>query len=216
MEEAINHGRDRIGELSQAFKQGTEKIALLTDRIYHPAAIAKLYLASDIPVDYSFFVCENLGGTTEKITRFTPKEVTELAKLDAESFAALNVVILIREFLDKDPEYYQKLPLIGIPDAAFCSFHDRPSLITKKEVRAVILGQLALQPNQVVWDIGAGTGSVSIEIARLCPSSQVFALEKTAIGVSLINKNCQNFQVNNISVVSSKAPEKLHDENHRG
>ena len=202
------HGRDS-DELRQALKQGTEKIALLTDRNYHPGAIAKLYLSLDIPVNYSFYICENLGDTTESITRFTPGKVTELAKLEADSFANLNVVILIREFFNIDPEYYKTLPLIGIPDAAFSSFRDRPSLITKKEVRTIILGQLALQPKQIVWDIGAGTGSVSIEIARLCLSSQIFAIEKTAIGVSLIEKNCQNFQVNNISVISGQAPKNL-------
>ena len=202
------HGRNG-DELSQALKQGTEKIAILTDSNYHPAEIAKLYLSLDVPVHYSFFICENLGDTTEKITLFTAAEVAELTKFEQDNFAALNVVILIQESFSRDPEYYQKLPLLGIPDAAFCSFRDRPSLITKKEVRAVILGQLALQPNQVVWDLGAGTGSVSIEIARLCPSSQIFAVEKTAIGVSLIEKNCQNFQVQNISVISGKAPENL-------
>ena len=202
------HGRNG-DEFSKALKQGTDKIAILTDSNYHPAAIAQIYLSLDIPVNYSFFVCENLGDSTEKITRFSGTEVAELAKLEQDSFAALNLVILIRESLGKDPEYYQKLPLLGIPDAAFCSFRDRPSLITKKEVRAVILGQLALQPNQIVWDIGAGTGSVSIEIARLCPSSTIFAVEKTAIGVSLIEKNYQNFQVQNISVISGKAPENL-------
>ena len=202
------HGRNG-DELSQALKQGIEKIAILTDGNYHPAVIAKLYLSLDIPVNYSFYICENLGDKTEKITRFTSAEIAELALLEFDTFAALNVVILIRESFSKDLEYYQKLPLIGIPDAAFSSFRDRPSLITKKEVRVVILGQLALQPNQVVWDLGAGTGSVSIEIARLCPSSQIFAVEKTAIGVSLIENNCQNFEVKNISVISGKAPENL-------
>lgn len=202
------HGRNSE-ELNKALKQGVEKIALLTDSNYHPGAIAQLYLSLDISVNYSLYICENLGDSTEKITHFTPVKVAELAELKAENFAALNVVILIRESLSKDPKYYQNLPLMGISDAAFTSFSDRPSLITKKEVRAVILGQLALQENQIVWDIGAGTGSVSIEIARLCSSSQIFAVEKTAIGVSLITKNCQNFQVNNISIISGKAPENL-------
>ncbi|MDJ0898565.1 MAG: precorrin-6y C5,15-methyltransferase (decarboxylating) subunit CbiE [Xenococcus sp. MO_188.B8] len=202
------HGRDG-DELSQALKQGIEKIAILTDGNYHPGAIAKLYLSLELPVNYRFWICENLGDNTEKITYFTGAEIAELALLDRDSFAALNVVILIRESLSKDPVYYQKLPLIGIPDTAFCSFRDRPGLITKKEVRTVILGQLALQAKQIVWDIGAGTGSVSIEIARLSPRSQIFAVEKTAIGISLIEKNCQNFQVKNISIISGKAPENL-------
>ena len=94
------HGRDRVKELSTALKRGAEKIALLTDRIYHPAAIAKLYLSLDIPVDYSFFICENLRCyNQEKITCFTvATEIAELAETESfDSFAALNVVILIRE-----------------------------------------------------------------------------------------------------------------------
>ncbi|MEN9567307.1 MAG: hypothetical protein RLZZ69_2503, partial [Cyanobacteriota bacterium] len=83
----------------------------------------------------------------------------------------MNVLILVRETQQNDFNL-DNLPLIGLPDRSFLSFSDRPSLITKKEVRLAILGELALQPEQIVWDIGAGTGSVSIEIARLCPTSE--------------------------------------------
>jgi precorrin-6B C5,15-methyltransferase / cobalt-precorrin-6B C5,C15-methyltransferase len=78
-------------------------------------------------------------------------------------------------------------------------------------VRLAILGELALQPQQVVWDIGAGTGSVSIEIARLCPTSVIFAIEKTSMGSTLITKNSQRFQVDNIQSINGKAPEILKD-----
>nr|WP_263858285.1 precorrin-6Y C5,15-methyltransferase (decarboxylating) subunit CbiT [Waterburya agarophytonicola] len=98
-----------------------------------------------------------------------------------------------------------------MPDSSFLSFADRPSLITKREIRLAILGELSLQPNQIVWDIGAGTGSVSIEIARLCPTSQIFAIEKTGMGSTLIAKNSQRFQVNNINSINAKAPEVLSD-----
>jgi precorrin-6Y C5,15-methyltransferase (decarboxylating) len=81
--------------------------------------------------------------------------------------------------------------------------------MTKREIRIAILGELALQPKQIVWDIGAGTGSVSIEIARLCPNSQVYAIEKTAIGQTLIEQNCQRLQVNNVIIIRGKAPEIL-------
>ena len=91
------------------------------------------------------------------------------------------------------------------------SFRDRPSLITKKEVRIAILGELALQAKQTVWDIGAGTGSVSIEIARICPTSQIFAVEKTSMGSTLITKNSQRFQVDNIVSINGKAPNVLLD-----
>ena len=201
------HGRS-TDELIKLFKQGKEKIAVLTDNNNNPAAIARLYLALDLPVEYSFYICENLGDKTEKIRHFPPQQITQLSNLESNDFANLNVLILLRQ-LQTDNLDIDKLPLIGLPDSSFLSFSDRPSLITKKEVRLSILGELSLQSKQTVWDIGAGTGSVSIEIARLCPSSQVFAIEKTGMGSTLITKNSQRFQVNNLNSINGKAPEAL-------
>jgi precorrin-6Y C5,15-methyltransferase (decarboxylating) len=81
--------------------------------------------------------------------------------------------------------------------------------MTKREVRILILGELALQPGQIIWDIGAGTGSVSIEIARLSGTSQVYAIEKTAIGSSLIEQNCRRLQVKNVVSIHGTAPDIL-------
>lgn len=201
------HGRSTDG-LVGLFKQGKEKIAVLTDNNNHPGAIARLYLALDLPINYSFYICENLGDRTEKISHFSPDEITKLSNLDSDSFASLNVLVLIRE-AQQDILKLENLPLIGLPDSSFLSFGDRPSLITKKEIRLAILGELALQPKQIVWDIGAGTGSVSIEIARLSPSSQIYAVEKTGMGATLITKNSQRFEVDNVNVVNDKAPEIL-------
>jgi precorrin-6B C5,15-methyltransferase / cobalt-precorrin-6B C5,C15-methyltransferase len=201
------HGRS-TDELITFLKQGKEKIAVLTDNYNNPVAIAHLYLALDLPVSYSFYICENLGDQKEKINHFSVDQVTELSNLNSNDFASLNIVILLRQ-KQKDNLDITKLPLIGLPDSSFLSFSDRPSLITKKEIRLAILGELTLQPQQTVWDIGAGTGSVAIEIARLSPSSQVLAIEKSSMGSNLIAKNCQRFQVNNIININGKAPEVL-------
>lgn len=201
------HGRSS-DELIKLLKQGKDKIAILTDRQHHPGAIARLYLALDLPLSYSFHICENLGNEQEQIKQFSPAKIAQLTDLTATDFAALNVLILLRQEPINELDI-NKLPLLGLPDSSFYSFRDRPSLITKKEVRLAILGELALQPQQVVWDIGAGAGSVSIEIARLSPSSQVFAVEKTSMGASLIAKNCQRFKVNNIQTICGNAPEAL-------
>ena len=150
-------------------------------------------------------MCENLGDESEKITCFPDGQ-----NLENQPTSPLNVVILIRQSSELKTNFdVNSLPLFGLSDRLFISFPDRPGLITKREIRLVILGQLALQPQQIVWDIGAGTGSVSIEIARLCPTSQVYALEKTAVGISLIEANCQRFQVKNIFAIHGKADEKL-------
>ena len=203
------HGRS-TDNLIKLFKQGKAKIAVLTDRQNNAAAIARLFIALELPVNYSFYICENLGGNNETNTHYSPDRLIELSQLEADDFASLNVLIIIREKQENTLDL-ANLPLIGIPDNSFLSFGDRPSLITKKEVRLAILGELALQPKQTVWDIGAGTGSVSIEIARLCPTSEVFAIEKTSMGSSLITQNSQRFGVDNLTSINGKAPNILKD-----
>lgn len=195
------HGRSSE-QLIQKMQQGVEKIAVLTDGVNTPKEIAQLFLSLDLPTNYKFWVCENLGGETEQVNCFS---ATELIK---RTFAPLNVVVLLRqeEATELDP---RKLPHFGISDRHFLGFSDRPGLMTKREIRVLVLGELALLSPQVVWDIGAGTGSVSIEIARLCPHSQVYAIEKTSVGYGLIAQNCRRFQVENVFAIQGAAPDIL-------
>ena len=196
------HGRS-LEELIQALQQGVEKIAVLTDRTNTPNVIARLLLGLDLSVSYELWVCENLGGIDEQI---------KCLPLDAvvnETFAPLNVVVLLRQSDAEQPLEVESLPMLGLPDETMLSFSDRPGLMTKREVRILILGELALQPEQIIWDIGAGTGSVSIEIARLSGTSQVYAIEKTAIGTALIEQNCRRFQVKNVVSIHGSAPDIL-------
>ncbi|MBL1211229.1 precorrin-6y C5,15-methyltransferase (decarboxylating) subunit CbiE [Geminocystis sp. GBBB08] len=194
------HGRE-IDSLIQGLKKGYEKIAILTDNINNPLIIWQVYHQLKTAIKYDFWLCESLGSQEEKIT-FIQKE----QDLNLQSISPLNIVILVKnnnnnqEFLDLD-----KLPIIGLADNLFKTFPDQPGLITKKEVRLLILGALALQPKQIIWDIGAGTGSVSIEIARLVNSSEIYAIEKTTMGINLIIENCQKFQVNNVTIIHNKA-----------
>ncbi len=199
------HGRN-LEQLIPLLQQGKEKIGILTDNDNHPGAIAQLYLSLDIPTNYQFWVCENLGDNKEeKINCFDDKT---LANLDAKNFASLNIVILIKTELSQQIKL-EKLPIFGLPDATFSTFCDRPGLMTKREIRLLVLGELELQDKQIVWDVGAGTGSVSLEVARLCPESQIYSIEKTAIGISLIKKNCKKLRINNIISIQGKAPEIL-------
>lgn len=197
------HGRS-LDPLMQAVQHGVEKIAVLTDGTNTPAAIAQLLESLELPVRYRMWVCENLGGPDERIL-----EPQDRASLHNQTFAPLNVVVLQR-VEEMAALSLETLPLLGIPDEHFFSFSDRPGLMTKREVRIQVLGELALQASQQVWDIGAGTGSVAIEMARLCPTSTVYAIEKTAIGTSLIKQNCQRFHVSNVVPVHGTAPEVLY------
>ncbi len=201
------HGRS-VNELISALQQGVEKIAVLTDTTNNPHAIASLLKSLGLPSQYKIWVCENLGGDRERILEIPGLEDLDLQYLQKQKFSPLNVVVLLRHNKNKELNL-KNLPKLGIPDDCFTCFSDRPGLITKREVRVLVLGELALHPGQVIWDIGAGTGSVSIEVARLFPTSQVYAIERTAAGISLIQKNCDLFQVDNITTISGKAPNVL-------
>jgi precorrin-6Y C5,15-methyltransferase (decarboxylating) len=83
--------------------------------------------------------------------------------------------------------------------------------MTKRDIRIHIVADLALQPGQTVWDVGAGTGSVSVEINRLCPTSPVYAIEKTLAGSRLIQQNQQRLGNGNLHPIHGTAPEALAD-----
>ncbi|MBD2183043.1 precorrin-6y C5,15-methyltransferase (decarboxylating) subunit CbiE [Planktothrix sp. FACHB-1355] len=198
------HGR-AFDELILALQQGVEKVAVLTDDSHSPSAIARLLLSLDLPSQYQFWICENLGGVDERVRCLPIADVLE------ETFAPLNVVVLHRQKeLTAGELNLQSLPMLGLPDSSFASFSDRPGLMTKREIRTLILAELALQPGQTIWDVGAGTGSVSIEIARLFPTSSVYAVEKTSAGTALIEENCRRFQVSNVISIHGKAPDILY------
>ena len=201
------HGRS-LDTLIPLLQQGTHKIAILTDNHHTPSAIAKLIISLDLPGDYQLWICENLAGEPENISHFPANRLNELTRIENKAFAPLNVVILVRQNR-KDPLNLSTLPSIGLPDHIFHSFPDRPGLMTKREIRLLILGELALQPEQTIWDIGAGTGSVALEIARLCPTNRVYAIEKTSMGTTLIEKNCHLLNVDNVTAIQGKAPEIL-------
>ena len=79
--------------------------------------------------------------------------------------------------------------------------------MTKSEVRAVSLSKLELKPDSVLWDVGAGTGSVSVEASRLLSTGQVFAVEKEEDALELIRKNREKFQADRVTVVPGTAPD---------
>ncbi|MFM7384534.1 MAG: precorrin-6y C5,15-methyltransferase (decarboxylating) subunit CbiE [Microcystaceae cyanobacterium] len=200
------HGRS-MNLLIPLLQKGVKKLAIFTDNNNHPGAIARFYRNLDLPTHYQFWICEDLGGPNEQVFSCLPEDID--TKTD-QDFSSLNLVILVRQdSLDQDLLDLTQLPLLGINDAQFFSFEDRPGLITKREVRVQALAELALQPGQVIWDIGAGTGSVGIEIARLCPTSQIYAIEKSSMGMVLIERNCQRFQTFNVYPIYGNAPEIL-------
>jgi precorrin-6Y C5,15-methyltransferase (decarboxylating) CbiT subunit len=96
----------------------------------------------------------------------------------------------------------------GIPDQLFQQLPGIP--LTKREVRLLVMGYLRLRADAHLWDIGAGTGTVTIEAALLCPRGKITAVERDEEVASLIKTNCDRFGVSNVDVIAGSAPECLH------
>ncbi len=179
------------------------KLAVLTDRQNNPAEIAQV-LASAIRNPQSeivVHVCERLGYPDERIWSGTVSEAA------AATFADPNVVILrmqesgVRSQASGEIRFGLKEDEID---------HSR-GLITKDEVRAVALHKLRLPSQGVLWDIGAGSGSVSIEAARLLPSLTVFAVERNGEQIGHLRTNRARFDARNMNIVLGTAPDALAD-----
>jgi len=101
------------------------------------------------------------------------------------------------------------LPLFGLPDGVFLQHGDRPGLMTKREVRIQLLADLALPAAGVLWDVGAGVGSVGLEALRLRPQLRLWALEQRGGSAGLIRANALRLGVEPAGVVEGRAPEAL-------
>ncbi|MEN8135013.1 MAG: precorrin-6y C5,15-methyltransferase (decarboxylating) subunit CbiE [Thermodesulfobacteriota bacterium] len=180
------------------------KVFVLTDRQNSPAMVATTLLGhlrasgqEGLAGSYEVFVGENLGLPEERLV------TGRLAEISGQSFADLNVMILKRK-VEQSPADFP----LGLQEAEIS--HSR-GLITKDEVRAATLHRLRLPAQGVFWDIGAGSGSISVEAARLCPQLDVFAVERNEQELENIRANIGRYGLHNIRVVEGEAPEALAD-----
>jgi precorrin-6B C5,15-methyltransferase / cobalt-precorrin-6B C5,C15-methyltransferase len=95
---------------------------------------------------------------------------------------------------------------LGLPDDAFEQRRPLKGQITKREVRAVSLYSLGLCYDSIVWDIGAGTGSVSVEAALIASEGEVYAIERDESSIELLRRNVKQFGSANVRVVPGEAP----------
>lgn len=180
-----------------------EKVGLFTNEQYPPSIVARELLNRNIDY-FSCYVCENLGSPDERVTHASLTDITNM------DFSPLNVMILIRIPGTPDrPQDGREFRLFGNPDELFAQSKPKRELLTISEVRAVALAELNLTHNTVLWDIGAGSGSVAIEAAQLIPHGEVYAVEQDPVDFRLLESNVEKFGVTNVHTVHGQAPEVL-------
>lgn len=138
-------------------------------------------------------VGEDLGTAAQKITQGTAAEIA------GQSFASLSVLLV-----EAVPGAIRRTP--GLPDEAFLR-GEVP--MTKQEIRAAALAKLGVQPEETLWDVGAGTGSVSVELALAAPRGRVYAVECEPDACTLIRKNREKFAAKNLILIEGRAPQAL-------
>lgn len=185
------HGRtcDPVAECMQG-----RPTFFLTGGSEDPATLCA-QLAAEGFGDVQGVVGQCLGTPEEKLFRGSVKE------LAAGRFNSLSVLLV---------EAAEVLPrrAPGLPDEAF-ERGDVP--MTKQEVRAAVLAKLAVRPEDILWDVGAGTGSVSVELALAAPRGRVYAVECRPEGCVLIKANREKFRTRNLVLVEGLAPAALSD-----
>ena len=185
------HGRtcDPVAECMQG-----RPTFFLTGGSEDPATLCA-QLAAEGFGDVQGVVGQCLGTPEEKLFRGSVKE------LAAGRFNSLSVLLV---------EAAEVLPrrAPGLPDEAF-ERGDVP--MTKQEVRAAVLAKLAVRPEDILWDVGAGTGSVSVELALAAPRGRVYAVECRPEGCALIKANREKFRTRNLVLVEGLAPAALSD-----
>lgn len=175
-----------------------DRLAILTSPANTPGRIARMLVTEGLADDFQMAVAERLCQPEERIVSGMSIRAAALMP-----FADPNVVLLWRTALRPSPV------LLGLADASFEQRFPEKGLITKNEVRVVSLARMQLRAGSVVWDIGAGSGSVGLEAARLCRMGHVYTIEKNAQDSAIVRRNRQALGISNHTLVHGKAPEGL-------
>lgn len=178
-----------------------ERVGLFTTEVTNPSVVARSLL--DRGIDYfNAFVCENLGAPNERVTSGSLEEIAQVA------FGSPNVLVLVRRpDIPDQPVTSPEFRIFGNRDEVFLQSKPKRGLLTPAEVRTLAIAELSIHSRSVVWDVGAGSGSVAIEAAQIAMDGTVYAIEMDPEDYDLIAENAQRFNLSNLNPVLGKAPE---------
>ncbi|MCT0208575.1 precorrin-6y C5,15-methyltransferase (decarboxylating) subunit CbiE [Synechococcus sp. CS-1332] len=195
------HGRDPE-PLAARLQQRPAALAVLTDPARGGAAeVRGILRASGLEAAYQFWLGERLGHPAERLQQLAPDDPLP-TDLDP-----LHLVLLIAT--EPAAPAPAALPLFGLADGLWLQHPDQPGLMTKREVRIQLLADLDLPETGVLWDIGAGVGSVGLEALRLRPGLALWAVERRAGAAALIGANASRLGVRPVGVLEGEAPAAL-------
>ncbi len=198
------HGRDST-KLVEALKTKPTNLAIITDSKSRSLEIIKKNLSELNLIDfYDFWLCEEIGFENENIRKLNLKESLP------SDISSLNIAVLTKT---KKNNLNNTLPLFGISDVNFKTFEDRPNLLTKREVRVQILADLELPKSGVIWDIGAGCGSIGLEALKLRPKLDLFCIDKRIGSKALILENSKKLGVKPKFIFEEDIKNKLNTRN---
>ncbi|MAH85589.1 MAG: hypothetical protein CBB68_15295 [Rhodospirillaceae bacterium TMED8] len=189
------HGR-ALEQINRCLHNGALVLILSWDGST-PGKLAKLLSAQGYP-DSRMTVLEHMGGKLEKKVEGIAGDwqITELAALNTIALECVG---------DANAVSWSRAP--GLPEQAF--HHD--NIITKREVRALTLAALAPRPREILWDVGAGSGTVAIEWLRVEPSAYAVAIERDPQRIALMRANAYDLGVPELEIIEGVAPAALSD-----
>jgi len=180
--------------------QNQDLIACYTSPENSASRIANMLRIEGMKDEFELLIASHLTRESESLTGWL-----RVSEVIGARYPEPNLVLLRRV----EPKKMYRPVVFGLPDSDYAQRKPDKGLITKQEVRAVSLAKMQLRQDSVVWDIGAGSGSVGLEAANVCTQGHVLAIEKNEADFEIVKQNLIKSSLHNYHIELGKAPDGL-------